>query len=51
MSGGEAGTGLRVRIEERKLENLEMGQVEVFLRPGKLGGAFAPLLGKKRPEF
>lgn len=42
------GTGLRVRIEDRKAENLELWRVRIFLRPGKLGGALAPLLRKKR---
>lgn len=50
MSEGEAGGELRVRSEERKLENLEMWRVEIFLRPGKLGGALAPVLTEERQE-
>lgn len=31
VSEGEAGTGLRVKMDERKLETLEIGWVEIIV--------------------
>lgn len=47
MSEGKAGTGLRVGIVEKKLENLEMWRVEIFCGLGNWAAPEPRYYGRK----